>query len=152
MLDNYDSFTYNLVHLFEELGAEVRVFRNDAITADEAEALAPSHLVVSPNPVATQGQAVLRVASSQDVRVALYDALGREVRVHRIDRVQVERADRLLMHLFQHQIHHRGQAHAMLSATPAAPPQLDEFFSELDEPLRRGDLAALGWDEVEVWR
>jgi anthranilate synthase/aminodeoxychorismate synthase-like glutamine amidotransferase len=50
MVDNYDSFTYNLVHLFEELGAEVRVFRNDAITADEAERLAPSHLVVSPGP------------------------------------------------------------------------------------------------------
>jgi anthranilate synthase component II len=50
MLDNYDSFTYNLVHLFEELGAEVRVFRNDAITVEEAEALAPSHLVISPGP------------------------------------------------------------------------------------------------------
>ena len=50
MLDNYDSFTYNLVHLFEELGAEVRVFRNDAITVDEAEQLAPSHLVISPGP------------------------------------------------------------------------------------------------------
>ena len=50
MLDNYDSFTYNLVHLFEELGAEVRVFRNDAITVDEAEALEPTHLVVSPGP------------------------------------------------------------------------------------------------------
>ena len=50
MVDNYDSFTYNLVHLFEELGAEVRVFRNDAITADEAGRLAPSHLVVSPGP------------------------------------------------------------------------------------------------------
>src|SRR5215210_1589173 len=50
MLDNYDSFTYNLVHLFEELGAEVRVFRNDALTVDEAEALEPSHLVVSPGP------------------------------------------------------------------------------------------------------
>jgi anthranilate synthase/aminodeoxychorismate synthase-like glutamine amidotransferase len=50
MLDNYDSFTYNLVHLFEELGAEVRVFRNDAITVAEAEALAPTHLVVSPGP------------------------------------------------------------------------------------------------------
>jgi anthranilate synthase component II len=50
MLDNYDSFTYNLVHLFEELGVEVRVFRNDAITPDEAEALAPTHLVVSPGP------------------------------------------------------------------------------------------------------
>ena len=50
MVDNYDSFTYNLVHLFEELGTEVRVFRNDAITVEEAEALAPSHLVVSPGP------------------------------------------------------------------------------------------------------
>ena len=50
MLDNYDSFTYNLVHLFEQLGADVRVFRNDAITPDEAEALSPSHLVVSPGP------------------------------------------------------------------------------------------------------
>jgi anthranilate synthase/aminodeoxychorismate synthase-like glutamine amidotransferase len=50
MLDNYDSFTYNLVHLFQELGVEVQVFRNDAITPDEAEALAPTHLVVSPGP------------------------------------------------------------------------------------------------------
>ena len=50
MLDNYDSFTYNLVHLFEELGAEVRVFRNDALTVEEAEALEPTHLVISPGP------------------------------------------------------------------------------------------------------
>jgi anthranilate/para-aminobenzoate synthase component II len=50
MLDNYDSFTYNLVHLFEELGAEVVVFRNDALAIDEAEALAPDRIVVSPGP------------------------------------------------------------------------------------------------------
>ncbi len=50
VIDNYDSFTYNLVHLFEELGADVRVHRNDALTADEAERLAPSHLVISPGP------------------------------------------------------------------------------------------------------
>ena len=50
MLDNYDSFTYNLVHLFEELGADVVTVRNDAITADEAAALAPDRLVVSPGP------------------------------------------------------------------------------------------------------
>ena len=50
LVDNYDSFTYNLAHLFGELGAEVVVHRNDAIDADEAEALAPSHLVVSPGP------------------------------------------------------------------------------------------------------
>ena len=50
MIDNYDSFTYNLVHLFEELGAEVVTVRNDAITPDEALALAPDRLVVSPGP------------------------------------------------------------------------------------------------------
>ena len=50
MIDNYDSFTYNLVHLFQELGADVVVHRNDAIDADEAERLAPTHLVVSPGP------------------------------------------------------------------------------------------------------
>ena len=50
MLDNYDSFTYNLVHLFQELGVEVVVHRNDAITVEEAEQLAPTHLVVSPGP------------------------------------------------------------------------------------------------------
>ena len=50
LVDNYDSFTYNLAHLFGELGAEVVVRRNDAIDADEAERLAPSHLVISPGP------------------------------------------------------------------------------------------------------
>ncbi|HVW88603.1 MAG TPA: aminodeoxychorismate/anthranilate synthase component II [Gaiellaceae bacterium] len=50
MIDNYDSFTYNLVHLFGELGAEVIVYRNDEIAPDEAEALEPTHLVVSPGP------------------------------------------------------------------------------------------------------
>jgi anthranilate synthase component II len=50
LIDNYDSFTYNLAHLFEELGADVVVRRNDELDADGAEALAPSHLVISPGP------------------------------------------------------------------------------------------------------
>ena len=50
LIDNYDSFTYNLVQYFGELGQEVRVFRNDAITIEEIEALAPDHLVISPGP------------------------------------------------------------------------------------------------------
>jgi len=50
LVDNYDSFTYNLAHLFGKLGAEVEVIRNDALDADDAERLAPSHLVVSPGP------------------------------------------------------------------------------------------------------
>ncbi|HEX9415662.1 MAG TPA: aminodeoxychorismate/anthranilate synthase component II [Gaiellaceae bacterium] len=50
LIDNYDSFTYNLAHLFGELGADVTVRRNDELNADEAERLQPSHLVVSPGP------------------------------------------------------------------------------------------------------
>jgi anthranilate synthase component 2 len=50
MLDNYDSFTYNLVRYFRELGAEVVVYRNDEINLAEIEELAPSHLVISPGP------------------------------------------------------------------------------------------------------
>jgi anthranilate synthase/aminodeoxychorismate synthase-like glutamine amidotransferase len=50
LIDNYDSFTYNLAHLFGELGAEVVVRRNDEITIDEAERLEPTHVVVSPGP------------------------------------------------------------------------------------------------------
>ena len=50
MIDNYDSFTFNLVQYFGELGEEVRVFRNDEITLEGIEALAPQRLVLSPGP------------------------------------------------------------------------------------------------------
>jgi anthranilate synthase component 2 len=50
MIDNYDSFTYNVVQYFGELGADVKVFRNDEITIEEIEALNPDHLVISPGP------------------------------------------------------------------------------------------------------
>jgi anthranilate synthase/aminodeoxychorismate synthase-like glutamine amidotransferase len=52
MIDNYDSFTYNLVQYFGELGAEVRVFRNDEVSAEAVLGLAPSHIVISPGPCA----------------------------------------------------------------------------------------------------
>ena len=81
------------------------------------------------------------------------DANGadRIIHVHRGARVQHERADRLLLHLFQHQVHHRGQAHAMLSSTGVPPPQLDEFLLANDAPLRARELAALGFDEAHIW-
>ena len=88
--------------------------------------------------------------------IAVCDALTPElldgfVRVNRDVRVQSERRDRLLMHLFQHQIHHRGQAHAMLSGTTVEPPQLDEFFAADEAPLRAAEFASLGWTESTVW-
>jgi anthranilate synthase component 2 len=50
LIDNYDSFTWNLAHRLGELGAEVRVVRNDAVTVEEVEALAPARIVISPGP------------------------------------------------------------------------------------------------------
>jgi len=50
LIDNYDSFTYNLVQALGELGAELKVFRNDEITVGEIEGLSPSHLLISPGP------------------------------------------------------------------------------------------------------
>ena len=61
ILDNYDSFTYNLVQYLEELGAETRTFRNDELTVDEAVALAPERVVISPGP-ATPEQAGISLA------------------------------------------------------------------------------------------
>ena len=57
---------------------------------------------------------------------------------------------RRLQH-FQHQVHHRGQAHSMLSATSVSPPQLDEFFSAGEAPLRAAEFAELGWTEQKIW-
>lgn len=64
---------------------------------------------------------------------------------------QRDSRQRLLAHLFEHQIHHRGQVHAMLSSTPVPPPQLDEFFPAGEAPLRAQDFAELGWTEQEIW-
>lgn len=50
VIDNYDSFTYNLVQFLGELGAEPQAYRNDAVTLEEIEGLAPSHIIISPGP------------------------------------------------------------------------------------------------------
>ncbi len=66
-------------------------------------------------------------------------------------RVQTDAAAHLLQHLFMHQTHHRGQVHAMLSATAVAPPQLDEFLMPSEPHLRTAEMALLGWDEAAVY-
>ena len=67
MLDNYDSFTFNLVQYLQTLGAEVRVERNDALTVDEIEKLAPQRIVISPGP---------RTPNEAGVSMALIERLG----------------------------------------------------------------------------
>ena len=58
VLDNYDSFTYNLVQYLGELGARIRVARNDALTSDDVEALAPEGIVISPGPGSPDGAGI----------------------------------------------------------------------------------------------
>lgn len=78
-------------------------------------------------------------------------SLEQIVELHRAAGVQRERMDRVLLHLFQHQVHHRGQAHAMLSGTSVRPPQLDEFFLAQEAPLRAAEFAELGWTEESTF-
>jgi uncharacterized damage-inducible protein DinB len=81
------------------------------------------------------------------------ETLDAEVCIPRKTHMQVEPADRVLLHLFQHQIHHRGQVHAMLSGTGVAPPQLDEFFpaDPAEQALRARDFAELGFTDTLIW-
>lgn len=79
-------------------------------------------------------------------------ALLQVVAVDRGERVQRDRRDDILSHVFQHQTHHRGQVHGMLSATPMKPPQLDEFIVGDDHASRAEDMALLGWSETDLMR
>ena len=94
---------------------------------------------------------------SDERLIALCDRLDAEAVRAVVDmdrgegRVQRERASHVLAHLFMHQTHHRGQAHAMLSGTAVAPPQLDEFLMPSEASLRVVDMAQLGWSERAVY-
>lgn len=101
-------------------------------------------LALVENPIPYPRMAELALAQSAlDERLIRFcaaldpTALAREVVLDRGDEgLTRERVDAVLAHLFVHQIHHRGQAHAMLSGTAVAPPQLDEFFLDYDLPRR----------------
>jgi anthranilate synthase component 2 len=109
MIDNYDSFTYNLVQYLQTLGADVRVVRNDAMSVEEIEKLAPERIVISPGPC---------TPNEAGVSLQLIERLGREVPIlgvclgHQgIGQAyggQVVRAKRI-MHGKTSRIRHRGR-------------------------------------------
>lgn len=80
------------------------------------------------------------------------EGLGAVIGLQRAGRLQKERVDDVLSHLFQHQTHHRGQVHAMLAGTCVKPPQLDEFIVDDDAKFRSVEIAALGWSEETLMR
>jgi len=88
--------------------------------------------------------------------IALLDALSPEqldevIDLDRGDHIQRERRGHVIAHLVNHQVHHRGQAHAMLAGTAVPPPQLDEFLMPSEAHLRAAEMAALGWSEAELF-
>ncbi|MGQ0669739.1 MAG: anthranilate synthase component II [Actinomycetota bacterium] len=109
LVDNYDSFTYNLAHLLQMLGAEVNVIRNDRIDADEAEALGPSHLVISPGPGRpAEAGAVIEIIERLAPRVpTLGVCLGHQAIVEAFGG-EIGRAKRLV-HGKASPIHHDGR-------------------------------------------
>ncbi len=133
------------------LDALERAVRDQPVNAQARAFFAP------PEPFATCAE--LSAAQHEVDRrlLAFCDNLGhgdldRPVGILRVNGVEYETVQRTLAHLFQHQIHHRGQAHAMLAGTRVAPPQLDEFFCANEAPLRARELAELGLSEDTIWR
>ncbi len=97
LIDNYDSFTYNLVQAFAALGAEVMVYRNDALSVDEALHLQPSHLVISPGPGRPEdaGISIDMIAAFADRVPVLGVCLGHQCLVHYFGG-EIVRAERLM--------------------------------------------------------
>ncbi|MFO7788838.1 MAG: aminodeoxychorismate/anthranilate synthase component II [Halospina sp.] len=109
MIDNYDSFTYNVVQYLGELGAEVVVHRNDTITVDEIEAMAPERIVISPGPCSPDEAGIsLEVVRRFAGRVPLLGVcLGHQC-IGQVFGGKVIRAGQV-MHGKTSLIHHRGE-------------------------------------------
>jgi uncharacterized damage-inducible protein DinB len=153
-----DEFTAKRTGFFPSLRAtlnHILIIDHFYVDAMEGGTLGPAAFV-NAEPCATVA-ALKEAQAAVDRRllnvVEALDGTGlqRIVSVHRETSIQRERMDRLLLHLFLHDVHHRGQAHAMLSGTSVSPPQLDEFFAVGEAPLRAAEFAELGWTEERVW-
>ena len=109
MIDNYDSFTYNLVQYLQELGAEVRVERNDALTVDAIEALAPEKIVISPGPCTPNEAGVsLQVIEQLGARIPILGVCLGHQGIGQAYGGRVVRAGRI-MHGKTSPIRHRGE-------------------------------------------
>ena len=138
LIDNYDSFTYNLVQAFLVLGAEVSVYRNDALEVPAALALAPSHLCISPGPGTPRDAGVsMDMIRAFAGRIPVLGVCLGHQSIVEVFGGQVVRAERL-MHGKTSQLHHDGgtlfaglpqpcevgRYHSLIAAPESLPPQL----------------------------
>jgi anthranilate synthase/aminodeoxychorismate synthase-like glutamine amidotransferase len=161
LIDNYDSFTYNLVQAFMVLGAEVLVHRNDQISVEEARALRPTHLCISPGPGTPYdaGVSMQMIAAFAGQVPVLGVCLGHQSLVE-VFGGKVVRAARL-MHGKTSHVHHDGRGilaglpepfeagrYHSLIAQPQSLPEVLEISARTDEgeimAVRHRDLAVEG--------
>ena len=144
------TLNHNLTVDWYYVDALERALKNEPPNRDVDRFFDPEEPYASCAELATEQRAVDRrlIAACASLTDA---ALQAPVPVMRRAGVQSEKTTRLLAHLFQHQIHHRGQAHAMLAGTSVKPPQLDEFFCANEAHLRAAELAELGLSESAIW-
>ena len=143
IIDNYDSFTYNLVQYFGELGAEMRIFRNDVITVDEIRALGPQRICISPGPCTPDDagiscQLIRELGASIPI---LGVCLGHQA-IGQVYGGDVVRADRL-MHGKTSPIHHRG---AGIFAGMPSPFEATRYHSLIVKPETLPDCL-----EITAW-
>ncbi len=160
MIDNYDSFTYNLVQYFLELGEEVKVIRNDKLTLEDIEQLAPDRLVISPGP-RTPKEAGISVAAIQQFagKIPLLGiCLGHQAITEAFGG-KVVRADRL-MHGKTSPIYHDGSGlyqnlphpftatryHSLLAERESFPASL-----KITAWTEEGEIMGLQHQELPVW-
>jgi para-aminobenzoate synthetase component 2 len=139
LIDNYDSFTYNLVQAFLVLGADVDVHRNDAITTEQAVALEPTHLVISPGPGTPQNAGVsMRMIQAFTGRTPIFGVcLGHQSLVE-VFGGKVIRAQRLMHGKVSPVLHdgkgvfaglpqdfEAGRYHSLIAAPDSIPPVLE---------------------------
>uniref|UniRef100_A0A831UDX6 Aminodeoxychorismate/anthranilate synthase component II n=1 Tax=Geobacter metallireducens TaxID=28232 RepID=A0A831UDX6_GEOME len=160
MIDNYDSFTYNIVQYFGELGEEVRVFRNDGITLEEIEGLAPERLVISPGPCSPE-EAGISVAAIRHFagRIPILGVCLGHQAIGAAFGGKVVRSS-TLMHGKTSPIHHKGQGlfrglpnpfnatryHSLVVERASFPDCL-----EITAWVEEGEVMGLAHKELPVW-
>lgn len=134
LIDNYDSFTYNLVQAFGMLGAEVLVYRNDRISLDQARALEPTHLTISPGPgePSAAGVSISMIETFAGAIPVLGVCLGHQALVSACGG-RIVRAARL-MHGKTSRVHHDGRT----------------IYAGLPQPFEAGRYHSLTIDEVSL--
>lgn len=164
MIDNYDSFTYNVVQYLGELGADVRVFRNDAISVAEVEALKPERIVISPGPCTPNEAGVsMEVIKHFAGKLPILGICLGHQSIGQVFGGDIVRAGKV-MHGKLSQIHHNGEGvftaleepftatryHSLVIDRKSLPDCLEETAWTLDEAGEKEEIMAVRHREFAI--